>query len=90
MKGHANISITLNTYSHVLPTMQENLAQNFNTAMQNIKKNRFSMLKVSKMFANNNSEKSKRAKTPCILRDSSYLFSVSDYTSILIPEPYCK
>ncbi len=37
--GHADVSITLNTYSHVLPTMQENLAQNFNTAMQNIKKN---------------------------------------------------
>ncbi|GED18007.1 hypothetical protein [Aneurinibacillus migulanus] len=38
MKGHANISITLNTYSHVLPTTQENLARNFNTAVQNIKK----------------------------------------------------
>lgn len=38
MKGHANISITWNTYSHVLPTTQENLAQNFNTAVQNIKK----------------------------------------------------
>ncbi|MED0669381.1 site-specific integrase, partial [Aneurinibacillus aneurinilyticus] len=36
--GHADVSITLNTYSHVLPTMQEDLAQNFNVAMQNIKK----------------------------------------------------
>lgn len=34
--GHANIGITLNTYSHVLPNMQKSLAENFDTA---IKKN---------------------------------------------------
>jgi integrase len=33
--GHADISITLNTYSHVLPNMQESLAKNFDAAMQN-------------------------------------------------------
>jgi integrase len=33
--GHADISITLGTYSHVLPTMQKDLAQNFDIAMKN-------------------------------------------------------
>jgi integrase len=32
--GHANIGITLNTYSHVLPNMQKSLAENFDTAMK--------------------------------------------------------
>lgn len=29
--GHSNIGITLNIYSHVLPTMQENAMQSMNT-----------------------------------------------------------
>jgi len=33
--GHADVNITLNTYSHVLPTMQKDLAQNFDIAMKN-------------------------------------------------------
>ncbi|WP_371863520.1 integrase [Aneurinibacillus danicus] len=33
--GHADISITLGTYSHVLPSMQENLAKNFDAALKN-------------------------------------------------------
>jgi integrase len=36
--GHADVTITLNTYSHVLPTMQESLAQNFDIAMKNTAK----------------------------------------------------
>lgn len=36
--GHADISITLNTYSHVLPNMQESLAQNFDIAMKKSEK----------------------------------------------------
>lgn len=36
--GHADISITLNTYSHVLPNMQESLAQNFDVAMKKSEK----------------------------------------------------
>jgi integrase len=32
--GHANIGITLNTCSHVLPNMQKSLAENFDTAMK--------------------------------------------------------
>ncbi|MED4726829.1 tyrosine-type recombinase/integrase [Aneurinibacillus migulanus] len=36
--GHADISITLNTYSHVLPNMQESLAQNFDLAMKKSEK----------------------------------------------------
>ncbi|MEZ2656690.1 site-specific integrase [Aneurinibacillus aneurinilyticus] len=36
--GHADISITLNTYSHVLLNMQESLAQNFDVAMKKSEK----------------------------------------------------
>lgn len=32
--GHADVSITLNTYSHVLPDMQESLVHNFELAMR--------------------------------------------------------
>lgn len=32
--GHGNITVTLGTYSHVLPTMQENLAKNFDDALK--------------------------------------------------------
>lgn len=32
--GHADVSITLNTYSHVLPDMQESLVHNFELAMK--------------------------------------------------------
>ncbi len=37
--GHANIGITLDTYSHVLPNMQQSLAENFNLAMSRSKSN---------------------------------------------------
>lgn len=36
--GHADVSITLNTYSHVLPNMQESLVHNFELAMSKAKK----------------------------------------------------
>ncbi|PPB08651.1 hypothetical protein C4A77_07465 [Brevibacillus laterosporus] len=32
--GHADVYITLNIYAHVLPTMQKNLAKNFDNAMK--------------------------------------------------------
>jgi integrase len=32
--GHANVGITLDTYSHVLPDMQKSLAQNFDLSMR--------------------------------------------------------
>jgi integrase len=38
--GHAEVGITLDTYSHVLPDMQKNLAQNFEIAMKEVKKKR--------------------------------------------------
>jgi integrase len=34
MLGHANISITLDTYSHVLPDMQEKPAKAFEEALR--------------------------------------------------------
>ncbi|TPG88005.1 hypothetical protein EEL32_10920 [Brevibacillus laterosporus] len=36
--GHADVNITLNTYAHVLPTMQKNLAKNFENAMKQSQK----------------------------------------------------
>ncbi|WP_412674547.1 tyrosine-type recombinase/integrase [Aneurinibacillus thermoaerophilus] len=43
--GHVNITITLDTYSHILPDMQKNLAQNFDVAMKNpVKRNTKSAL----------------------------------------------
>lgn len=35
--GHSNINITLNTYSHVLPTMQEDAARRLFEAFKNVK-----------------------------------------------------
>lgn len=35
--GHSNVNITLNTYSHVLPTMQEDAARRLFEAFKNIK-----------------------------------------------------
>ncbi|WP_420833097.1 hypothetical protein [Shimazuella soli] len=32
--GHAEVGITLNTYSHVLPNMQKRLADNFENSIQ--------------------------------------------------------
>ncbi|PPA88324.1 hypothetical protein C4A76_09690 [Brevibacillus laterosporus] len=32
--GHADVNITLNIYAHVLPTMQKNLAKNFDNVMK--------------------------------------------------------
>lgn len=37
--GHADISITLDTYSHVIPDMQKSAAKNFSNALKNIKLN---------------------------------------------------
>ncbi|MED0762331.1 site-specific integrase [Aneurinibacillus thermoaerophilus] len=36
--GHGNITVTLTTYSHVLPIMQDNLAKNFDDALKNTSK----------------------------------------------------
>ncbi|WPS86510.1 tyrosine-type recombinase/integrase [Brevibacillus halotolerans] len=36
--GHADVNITLNTYAHVLPTMQKSLAKNFDNAMKQSQK----------------------------------------------------
>ncbi|MMZ56363.1 site-specific tyrosine recombinase XerC [compost metagenome] len=34
--GHASVTITLDTYSHVLPDMQKDLAKNLGAAMQEV------------------------------------------------------
>jgi integrase len=34
--GHANVNITMNTYSHVMPNMQSDAAKKFNEAFKNI------------------------------------------------------
>jgi hypothetical protein len=34
--GHANVGITLDSYSHVLPDMQKDLAKNFDLAMKKL------------------------------------------------------
>jgi integrase len=38
--GHANVGITLDTYSHVLPDMQKDLAKNFDQAMKKLESKR--------------------------------------------------
>jgi len=48
--GHANISITLNTYSHVLPGMQEEAAEKFDSIFET-GKNKNSEQSVIKMLS---------------------------------------
>ncbi|WP_338128694.1 tyrosine-type recombinase/integrase [Aneurinibacillus migulanus] len=36
--GHASVTITLDTYSHILPDMQKDLAANLEIAMKNSRK----------------------------------------------------
>ncbi|QYY44384.1 tyrosine-type recombinase/integrase [Aneurinibacillus thermoaerophilus] len=53
--GHSNINITLDTYSHVFPGLQEAAAKEFGKSLFGAKKKvkmHFSKIKVCKMFAN--------------------------------------
>ena len=49
--GHANIGITLDTYSHVLPGLQEAAAERFDRVFEEGLKEENSEGNVSKMFA---------------------------------------
>jgi integrase len=53
--GHANIGITLDTYSHLLPGLQEDAAKRFDRIIENDNLNRKSEGSVSKMLAENKS-----------------------------------
>jgi integrase len=51
--GHANIGITLDTYSHLLPGLQEDAAERFDRIIENDNSGRKSGASVSKMLAEN-------------------------------------
>jgi len=44
--GHANINITLDTYSHVLPGLQEAAAQRFDEMLEGENKTKRAMLAI--------------------------------------------
>ena len=49
--GHANVSITLDTYSHVLPGLQEAAAERFDQLFESGQQSEVGGLNVSKMLA---------------------------------------
>jgi len=48
--GHANIGITLDTYSHVLPELQEAAAERFDRLLEERTSDNEEGINVSKMF----------------------------------------
>ena len=66
--GHSNIGITLNTYSHVLPGLQEATAEIFDKVLD---ENSFKDSNVSKMLANSGEVECR----PCKLKTRTFVAS---------------
>ena len=67
--GHAGISITLDTYSHVLPGLQEAAARSFDSLLEMSASGQEESTDVSKMLAKG----SKNESEPCWIRTSDTL-----------------
>ena len=75
--GHANIGITLDIYSHVLPGMQEAAAEKFDSIFE-VDANESSEPNVSKMLANDGGVESR----PCRSRTCDTLIKSQDVVLI--------
>ena len=62
--GHANIGITLDTYSHLLPGLQEDAAERFDRIIENDNSGRKLEASVSKMLAENEGLASEYGEPP--------------------------
>jgi len=76
--GHANIGITLDTYSHVLPGLQEAAAERFDRIFEEVN-NKNSRVSVSKMLANDGGVEREPpgARTQNLLIKSQLLYQLS-------------
>ena len=74
--GHASISITLDTYSHVLPGIQEAAAKSFDKLADDEASEESKTLHVSKMLATSPQNESERwgTRTPDTLIKSQVLY----------------
>jgi len=74
--GHASISITLDTYSHVLPGLQEAAAKRFDSLLEMSASEQKESTDVSKMFASAPQNESERwgTRTPDTLIKSQVLY----------------
>ena len=77
--GHANIGITLDTYSHVLPGPQEAATQGFDQLLESGQHTRIGETDVSKMLANSDDLASEpwETRTPDTLIKSQVLYQLS-------------
>ena len=77
--GHASISITLDTYSHVLPGLQEAAAQRFDQLFESVQHTEIGETDVSKMLAEREETNSEpwETRTPDTLIKSQVLYQLS-------------